>query len=188
MWANADGNAARDFRDRGWFCPPEGRSTSCADHVIHFDVSVPIGFGPDDPVLSPVDGYVLQIYDPGEGKSIRIFPEPGFAGVEELLANRERIEVLSKGMFEFDYALDDVESVSLHVAHVIPLVEEGDRVKKGEPIAKVHFDNWHNPKKIAYVIYIHMKDGTYYQFGPCDVPNEGEFCGRCTPGSPNICP
>jgi len=188
VWSNADGNADRDFRDRGWFCPPDGRSTSCVDHVIHFDVSVPTGFGPEDPVLSPVDGDVFEIYDPGEGNSIRIFPEPGFAGVEELLANRERIEVLSKGIFEFDYELDDVESVSLHVAHVIPLVEEGDIVRKGEPIAKVYFDTPHDPKKIGYVIYIHMRDGTYYQFGPCDVPNEGEFCGKCAPGSYNVCP
>ena len=108
--------------------------------------------------------------------------------MEELLANRERIEVLSKGIFEFNYELNDVEFVSLHIAHVIPLVEEGDRVKKGEPVAKVFFDMPHDPKKIGYVIYIHMKDGTLYHFGPCDVPNEGEFCGKCTPGTPHICP
>ena len=108
--------------------------------------------------------------------------------MKELLANRERIELLSKGVFEFNYELDDFKFADLYIAHVIPLVEEDDRVKKGEPIAKVYFDMPHNPKKIGYAIMVHMKNGTYYMFSPCDVPNEGEFCGKCTPGSPHVCP
>jgi hypothetical protein len=188
VWSNAGGNRDRDYRDQGWFCPPDGRTTKCTDHVIHFDVALPSGFGRDDVVLSPVDGYVDDIYDTGEGKSIHIVPVPAFTGVQELLANRTRIETLAKGVFAFNYGITDVSRVSLHIAHVVPLVKEKDRVKKGQPIAKVFLDAPWNPKKIAYVIYIHMKDGNYYQFGLCDVPNQDEFCGKCYPGSPYPCP
>lgn len=155
---------------------------------MHFDISLPQGFAANDNVLSPVDGYVDRIYDPGEGKSIVIVPEPPFAGVPELLNNRDRIDILSKGVFTFDYAINDVKYVSLHLAHVLPLVKTGERVSRGQPVATVNFDVPFMPKKVAFVIYIHMKDGNYYQFSPCDVPNEDEFCGKCTPGSPYPCP
>jgi hypothetical protein len=188
VWSNAGGNADRNYKDAGWFCPPDGTRIECNDKVIHFDVSVPIGFGRDDPVLSPVNGYVYQIYDAGNGQSVWIMPEPGFTGIEALLANTKRIEALSKGIFTFNYKASDVKFVSLHLAHVIPSVKGGDRLKKGAPIANVFLNPRDNPKKMAFVIYVHMKDGRYYQFCPCDVPNEDEFCGKCTPGSPYPCP
>jgi hypothetical protein len=183
VWSNAGG----DRNDQGWHCPDVSK-TDCQDLVIHFDVSLPNGFGRDDYVLSPVDGYVYRIYEPGNGQAIWIMPEPGFAGVEALLGNRKRIETLAHGIFEFKYQLNDVNFVSLHLAHVIPLVKQGDKLKRGEPLARVAFDVSFKPPKVAYVIYIHTNNGKYFQFGPCDVPNEDEFCGKCTPGSPYPCP
>jgi hypothetical protein len=188
VWSNAGGNARRNFRDQGWFCPPDGSTTDCSDFVIHFDISIPTDFGENDQIYSPVDGYVYNIYDTGYGKSIQIMPEPGLSGIEALLANKDRISSLSKGVFQFDYELNDVGYVSLHLAHVTPLVKIGDEVTKGEPIAYVYFDVPFNPKVVSFVLYIHMKDGTMWQFSPCDVANETEFCGKCTPGSPYPCP
>jgi len=187
IWSDASGVANVNDPERGWICPGDPTRTNCSDRLIHFDVSLPAGFGPDDVVLSPVDGRVSHVYNPGQGEGIIIIPEPRFDGVAELLANRGRIDSLAKGIFEFEYGLDDVSQVDLLIAHAVPLVEQGQRVGRGQPIAKVEFNVWFNPVKIAYVIGLRMTDGTYWHFGPCDVPNEDEFCGKCTPGSP-YCP
>lgn len=189
VWSNAGGNAFRDYVDTGWCCPPpDYGSTNCRHHLIHFDVSLPTNFGPSDYILSPVEGTIENIYSVGEGQfSIVIKPNPPFAGVEALLLNRERIDTLAKGIFEFNYEIKDVSSVSLHIAHVVPLVEIGQPVHRGQQIATVYFPP-HDRAGIAYVIYIHMKDGTYWQFSPCDVLNDDEFCGKCTPGTIYPCP
>jgi hypothetical protein len=188
VWSNAGGNLSRNYKDTGWFCPPDGSTTYCSDHVIHFDVSLPTSFSSLDYILSPVNGKVDEIYSVGEGQfSIVINPSPPFAGIETLLNNQTRIDVLAKGVFYFKYAINDVTSLTLHIAHVIPLVQVNEELTKGKPIATVFFGSVYG-NKVAYVIYIHMRDGTYWQFSPCDVPNEDEFCGKCTPGSPYPCP
>jgi hypothetical protein len=188
VWSNAGGGASPDLRHTGWLCPPDGTSTVCSDHLIHFDVSLPSGFSHNDPVLSPVNGYVQQIYDPGAGQSMVIRPQPAFAGVEAMLANKQRIETLAKGIFKFSYGVEDVQAVSLHIAHAIPLVQQGERVSRGQPVARVFFDQPFNPIIVSYVIYVYMKDGTMWNFSPCDVPNEDEFCGKCHPETPYQCP
>jgi hypothetical protein len=188
VWSDGGGNKSDGYKDQEWHCPPDSSTTVCTDHVMHFDVSLPQGFTKTDKILSPVDGLVVDIYDVGAGEAIVINPTPPFAGVPELLNNRDRINVLSKGIFKFDYSLNAVKFVSLHLAHVLPLVSVGDRISRKQPIATIDFDVPFTPKKVAYVIYIHMNDGNYYQFGPCDVPNDDEFCGKCTAGSPYPCP
>jgi hypothetical protein len=186
IWSDAGGNESRNFQDQGWFCPPVGSTTTCQDHVIHFDVSLPVGFSSNDFILSPVDGVVSDIYDIGAGQSMEIVSDHWFLGLDQLLNNTERINRLGKGVFIFDYEYSDIRSVSLHLAHVLPIVKEGMRVEKGQNIANVEF-NVPFEAKVAYVIYVHMIDGTYWQFGPCDVENDDEFCGVCTSGSP-YCP
>lgn len=116
-----------------------------------------------------------------------IVPIPLFQGVEQLLNNRNRIDALSNGKFSFNYLISDVKSVTLHLAHMNPSVNIGDELEKSDTISEVNFDQSYRPKKVAYVIYIRMKDGSEWQFGPCDVPNDDEFCGKCTSGSP-YCP
>ena len=188
VWGNADGNANRNFNDRGWFCPPDGSNTTCTDHIIHFDVSVPNGFSKDDYIISPVSGNVYDIYDTGDSKCIHIIPDSAIMGDKELINNNERIHTLEKSIFSFQYKENDLQYSSIHIAHLIPLVNEGDHVQKGQPLAYVEMDFPGNPKKIGYVIYLHMNDGKYFQFSPCDVPNDDEFCGKCTLGTPFICP
>lgn len=188
IWSDAGGNRDRNYKDQGWFCPPNGSTTNCKGAVIHFDVAIPKSFKRTDYVISPVVGYVENIYDSGGiGKSIVIVPTPWLQGVEDLLSNRERIDDLSNGRFSFKYSVNDVKSVALHLAHMIPTVKIGAYIKKGDILGAVDFDGQSQLKSVAYVIYIRMRDGTEWHFGPCDVPNEDEFCGKCTPGSP-YCP
>lgn len=79
-----------------------------------------------------------------------------------------------------------------HLCHIIPVKTSG-YIQKGD-IAGVVADvmkgtgNWVN--MVAYILRIGFQEGER-QFSPCEVPNEGEFCGKCYPAPPehkNPCP
>jgi len=183
VWSNADGDTDREI---GWHCP-KGEGENCRDLVIHFDVSLPNNFSKGDFILSPVDGSILKIYSTGEGMSIQIMPNSPIEGISDLVLNKQRIDTLSKNIYTFDYEPSDIHASFIHLAHVIPLVSINESVSKGQEIAKIEYDVWFTPK-LAYVLYLQMKDNRVFQFSPCDVPNEDEFCGKCTTGTPYICP
>jgi hypothetical protein len=180
IWTNA---GASDEKHRGWIKIDNG-------YLIHFDVAIPSNLKPDDYILSPVNGTVINIHyvpEPNSAYAIEIKIDGNIAGIENIFQNTAEINFLShEGKFPFEYSLSDVKSITIGLAHLesfAPEIEIGKVVKIGDPLATVDFHQPFRPKKIGYVFSLYMKNGNRYDFSPCLVENKDPFCKpQCYPG------
>jgi hypothetical protein len=164
------------------------------DYVIHFDVLAPSkNFDRNSCVLSPVEGVVNLIFisgEPGrsEGQVMAIDLEYLPEGIENIFSPdfRNEITYLShNNKYSFQYEIDDIKKVGVSIGHiwVSKNIVKGTSVSIGDCIGTVDYDAWFLQDKIAYVLYIYMKDGKMFQFSPCSVENLDPFCGKCAPNS-----